>query len=530
MAGWARAGCLLAACLVTVVGLGGAARAGFDADVSAAAGALRAWDVPGAARVVASLEQAQPGHPDTLLVGGHLRLMQGDYAGAVEKLERAVAEAADDPQRRMASHYLALAVNTERETRDYVRHTTAAGHFVISHAPGVDAVLVPYAEEALESAWRELTVVFDHTPPAPVRVEIYPQVEVLGAVSPLTVEEIKTSGTIALCKYDRLMIVSPRDLVYGYTWRETLAHEFIHLLITQKSRNTVPIWLHEGLAKYYEGKWLAGGEPAMSRTSEDLLARALKADKLIPFEEMSPSMAKLPSQEATATAFAEVYTVIEFLEQRGGARVASQLLTAMRDGRDDREAVAEASRLPWARFEPAWRAHLRGRGLRTLKSRAVETPLLFKGDNTEQAELDALEQDKARRYTWLGDRLRLKQRWLAASMEYRKAAKVAGEPTPIVQSKLGYALLQLGRIDEAIAALDASLPIHDNYVLLHLYLGEAYLRKADLEGARRHLEEAVGLNPFDPDLHGRLATVYERLNMPKLAARERSHHKLVNAP
>ena len=57
----------------------------------------------------------------------------------------------------------------------------------------------------------------------------------------LTEEEIKTSGTIALCKYNRLMITSPRDLVYGYGWADTVAHELIHLLINRRSRNTVPI-------------------------------------------------------------------------------------------------------------------------------------------------------------------------------------------------------------------------------------------------------------------------------------------------
>ena len=60
----------------------------------------------------------------------------------------------------------------------------------------------------------------------------------------LTIRQIETSGTIAVCKYHRLMIISPLAAASGYSWADTLAHEFIHLVI-QKSRNTVPIWLHE---------------------------------------------------------------------------------------------------------------------------------------------------------------------------------------------------------------------------------------------------------------------------------------------
>ena len=63
--------------------------------------------------------------------------------------------------------------------------------------------------------------------------------------------------------------------------------------------------------------------------SESLLATAVQQRTLISFDAMSPSMAKLPSQEATATAFAEVFTVIEFLYERDGPGMVQRLLDAM---------------------------------------------------------------------------------------------------------------------------------------------------------------------------------------------------------
>jgi tetratricopeptide (TPR) repeat protein len=499
------------------------ARAGVQADLDAAGQAIRAWDQAGADAAVARAMAAAPGDPGVLFAAGHAALMGGRYAEAVEALEQAVHLGGGEG----AEQLLELAKATAEETREYVETLTASGRFSIRHAPGPDAVMVPYAEQVLDAAWVELTAVFGHEPPTPVRVEIYPRVEVLGAVSSLTVEEIKTSGTIALCKYNRLMITSPRDLVYGYGWADTLAHEFIHLLITQKSKNTVPIWLHEGLAKYFEGYWRRGHVPALDRRSEDLLARALADGKLISFEEMSPSMAKLPSQEATATAFAEVFTVIEFLKAAAGPSVASRLVTAMGGGASDRDAVAAVAGMPWARFEGAWKGHLQKAGLRRMDD-MFDQRLLFKGQDTEASELDALKGEAARKFVWLGDRMRLLERWKAAAKEYRKAAAEVGADVPIVASKLGYALLQLDQVDEAIAALEPPLSLYPSYMLVRVYLGEAYLRKGRYEQAREHLEAAILNNPFDPDVHGHLAKALSALGREAEAERERGAHELVN--
>lgn len=514
---------LLTACAL-LLAASAPAWAGYEADLRKANEALFAWDMGRAKAAVRRLIAARPAEGATLLAQGRLELLSGRYAEASAALERAVAAGAGPT----ALHFLEIAKATRDTTKGYLRHKTADGHFEISHAPGVDAVLVPYAEAALEASWQHLTQLFQFSPPTPIRVEIYPRVEALGAVSSLTVDEIKTSGTIALCKYNRLMIVSPRELVYGYGWQDTLAHEFIHLLVTQKSHNTVPVWLHEGLAKFYDHRWRGVSRSPLSRHSEDLLARALKDEELIPFGAMSPSMAKLPSQHATATAFAEVYTVIEFLVERSGDLIAAQLPQLLRSGKTDQDTVAALAELPWTKFEGAWKGFLRQRGLRTLKQPFAER-MLFRGDATEEDELALLEADKARDFTWLGDQLRMKGRFRAATKEYAKAAEVAGDASPIIQSKLGYALLRQGEVDRAIEALTKPLALADDYVLLHLYLGEAYLSKGELEQAREHLEHAIGLNPFDPQVHERLAMVYERLGKTDAAARERRAHQLVTS-
>jgi tetratricopeptide (TPR) repeat protein len=510
------------ASILIVISLGANAHAE-SAEQRAAEDALASWDIPEAEQIVARLNAGAPGDAKNLFLTGHLHLMKGDYQQAVDYLGQSVHASADP----LAAHYFALAKATLEETSGYTRHLTADGNFLISYPPGVDAVLVPYAEDTMARAWKALTKILDYTPERPVRIEIYPTVDVLGAVSPLTVAEIRTSGTIALCKYNRLMITSPRDLVYGYDWLDTLAHEFIHLLITKKSHNNVPIWLHEGLAKYYEVKW-RDVPPTLDRQSEALLAQAITDDKLITFEEMSPSMAKLPSQEATATAFAEVYTVIEFLNKRHGSDVAAPLVAAMGSGESDREAVSKVAGMPFDRFGRSWKAFLKQQGYRP-RDLAYDQRLLFKGKHSEQDELAELKVDKAKELVWLGDQLRLKKRWKAASKEYRRATEFVGELSPLVQGKLGLALLRTGALEQAAAELLKPIALYPRHVVLQVYLGEALVKMGRYEEAREHLEEALTINPFDPDVHGNLAIVYDQLGEHDRAAAERKAHQLVNA-
>lgn len=484
--------------------------------------ALNAWDVPTAREMIERLNAEDPADATNLYLTGHLLLLEGQYKEAADYL----AQAATKQPEPMVLHLKEIALNTMEATKGYVHHRTADGAFLISHAPGIDQILVPYAEEAIGRAWRELTRIFEFTPELPIRIELYPTVDVLGQVSPLTVAEIRTSGTIALCKYNRLMVTSPRDLVYGYDWLDTIAHELIHLLITKKSKNQVPIWLHEGLAKYYEVKWKAEAKPALDRHSEAFLAKAIGKDSLISFEAMSPSMAKLPSQEATATAFAEVWTVIAFLNERRGRDVAAELVEMMAEGKSDREAVAAVSGIPWDRFEKSWRAFLKAQGYRPMDA-DFQTRLLFKGKDTEADELAAIKIDRAREYVWLGDRMRLRNRWEAAVKEYTKATHHVGDRSPLVQGKLGFALLRAGRYEDAASELMKPLEDNPRHVVLHVYLGEALAKLGRPAEARVHLEEALTINPFDPDVHETLAEVYEALGEHEKAAEERRFHKLI---
>jgi hypothetical protein len=80
----------------------------------------------------------------------------------------------------------------------------------------------------------------------PIRVEFYRSPSDLAAVSSLSQAEVARTGTIALCKWARLMVTTPRALAYGYPWLDSINHELVHYAVSTLTRDRAPVWLQEG--------------------------------------------------------------------------------------------------------------------------------------------------------------------------------------------------------------------------------------------------------------------------------------------
>src|SRR5262249_3688795 len=124
-----------------------------------------------------------------------------------------------------------------------------------------DAVIADLAGEVLEAARDTIGDDLGWKPAGKIRVELLAKPSDLAKLSTLTETEIETTGTIALSKYEKLMVVSPRATILGYPWMDTLAHEYTHLVIAHVSHDTVPVWMHEGLARFEQTRWRAAPSP-----------------------------------------------------------------------------------------------------------------------------------------------------------------------------------------------------------------------------------------------------------------------------
>ena len=125
-----------------------------------------------------------------------------------------------------------LVYETYEETKLFA--TSESKHFIYRYQKGSDEILVHYATKVLEKSYKILGKIFNYYPKEKVLVEFYPNRESFSKISPLTIDDIAISGTVALCKYNRIMMISPGSLVRGYNWMDTLSHEYTHYILTKK--------------------------------------------------------------------------------------------------------------------------------------------------------------------------------------------------------------------------------------------------------------------------------------------------------
>ena len=483
---------------------------------------LDAWRFKDAATALAALEKAAPNAPETAYLTGYQKFLTGDYDGAVRALATAAQAAPSNPEIRSLAE---LARAARDAVKDHKEERSA--HVIIRYAPE-DAVLMPYARDTLEAAYAALHADLGFEAELPIRVEFYRSPSDLAAVSSLSVAEVARTGTIALCKWARLMVTTPRALAYGYPWLDSINHELVHYAVSTLTGDRAPVWLQEGLAKFLERRWREPPGGRIAPPMEHLLAKALRSGHLISFEAMHPSMAKLPSAEDATLAFAEVENAVAYLHEKGGMPALRDAIKRVAAGEDARQAVAAAAGGGWPEFERGWRAFMAAQRYKTFPAIDIATTHVRKANaiasGRNPAEEDALSSTlKAGapyRYLRLGNMLLRRERPRAAVAEYEKGAKAVaarpgerGDPSAswVFPVKLGRTYLALGEPDRALKALAPVLAIYPDLPWTNLIAGEAELALGDAPAAIVSLRASLATNPFDPQVHCALAAAYGKV-------------------
>jgi tetratricopeptide (TPR) repeat protein len=485
---------------------------------------LDEWRFAEGEAALTALATSRGGTAEVLYLEGYARFLAGDYSAGVAKLHAALELAPEDVNIKSLGMLVAAAdkaIEGHAEKR--------SKHFVLRHPPE-DEVLGDYALEALESALTNLSADLGFSPSRPIHVDMYRSPSDLAAVSTLTEQEVQRTGTIALCKWGRLMATSPRALSYGYPWIDSLSHELVHYVVSALSRDRSPVWLQEGLAKFLERRWRDPPSAALPPVMQHLLAKALASGKLIGFDRMHPSMAKLPTAEDASLAFAEVATAVASLHARGGMPALRQAISGVRDGLDARAAVAQAAGGSWADFERNWKAFMAAQKYRTFPGMEPVTRKFRKSAAiasrrapTEDEEILSL--NAPARYLRLGNMLLRRNRPRAAAIEYEKGSKMskaAGRGQWLFDVKLGRTYLALQQPERALKAVSDLLTMQPELPWPHLIAGQALLEKGQAKAAISALEMSLATNPFDPGVHCSLAEAYAKLADPAEAASRRT--------
>lgn len=488
-----------------------------DASLRTVDAAITAWDLDEAR---AALDRAPPGALKDLRTA-IIAVYEGDYAIAEQTLAAALASGALEKGSReeeQARLFLGLARGSQRALGPAIEVRSRDGNVIAVFADAKDAVIAPYLFDAMAEARMRIDHALGLSPTHPVRFEFLDDPAKLAMVTPLSLDNIRTTNTVGITKYRRIMMVTPRMMVYGYGWIDTAVHEYVHYVLTMRTANKAPVWLQEGLAKLLETRWRLPTTPPLEPSIAFLLHRAITRDELVTLDEMYPSVAMLPSQEKAALAYAEVQTMLQLLFERGGREALGDLLDRVAAGEDARDALAAAWGADFDTFFAQWKRTTRARtaGRRKGPLRGME----FRDPDAPQEDVDAslfgdvfshLGGGKARQHARLGVLLTLRGHFEAAAMQYEKARKAdrAVRNDPKLARRLGELYVRLEKYDRAVPLLEIAArddPEHANVAAAE---GRARLRSGDREGARAALSRAVRNNPFIPTLHCDLAALAE---------------------
>jgi hypothetical protein len=180
----------------------------------------------------------------------------------------------------------------------------------------------------------------------------------LSAMTGLPQKDAQTTGTVAVAKWGRVTLLSPRASQHGYSWRDTIAHEMTHLAVTRATIDHAPLWLQEGVAKRQETRWRDRG-PFDNRPSADaIVARGMELKLDLPLDRLGPSIAMLPSADAAMVAFAEVTSFVRYMADESPPDALSKLFAALRSGSSPDAALHDTTGATLKEWDVKWRAHL----------------------------------------------------------------------------------------------------------------------------------------------------------------------------
>ena len=484
---------------------------------------LDAWRIGEAETIAAKALRENSKSAAALEFDGRIKFYQGRYQEALSVIDRALAADSKDERRQ---GWKLLSQLTADVHKNFKRYDSA--HFSLFVDDRRDGILVPHALHTLEKSYEAIGAELGYYPKDKVRVEIAPDATNFNAISTLSLRDIEETGAVGICKFNKLMIISPRALSFGYRWVDSLSHEYLHYAIVGLTNNQAPIWLHEGMARFYETRWRKAAptkdaaEDYLTPANQTLLVQALEKNQFVGFKKMEPSLIHLETPEQVQLAYAEAASAVDFINQSRGRTGVRELLATL-NHQPTPEAIEKVYGMSFDAFETKWKSFLKAKELKPIEGSRVRRLKVRKDQKEDEdvVELREIQSVIARNRTYLADQLLAKGRAVAALSEYRRALQ-ASPQSPVILNKLGRVMVDQNRPDEALALLKKALEIEPDGVNTYVQLGRAYHATKQFKEARAVLEEAIQINPYHPLIYRLLVDSYTALGDPEKARQAKS--------
>ncbi|NIM03744.1 tetratricopeptide repeat protein [bacterium] len=486
---------------------------------------LNRWNIDKAMQFAQRAVLEKPQKADSFRLLGLAHFYQGNYEKAIEYLQTASLMEPGNAQRKRLLYFVEGTKEITEEFSDY-----SSEHFAL-HLADKDNLLVEYALEALEKAYQEIQKELNYFPEEKILVEVYPTTEGFTHASSLSPRQIEVSGAIGICKFNRIMIISPRCLVYGYRWLDALAHEFIHYVLAKLTGLNMPLWLNEGLAKYHETRWRVQQPNYLIPVYKNALSVAARERKWVDFWKMKRGMPSLESREEVILAFAQVSLAVDYLLRHQGRNKLTHFLHELgKTAGKGKEESFEQMEKRWdalfrrffgmdqKKFQGILKDFLQEMDLEQTPGVALDS-FKLKEEGKEVDELEEYIGVGARGHVRLGDMYRQRRRHNVALIQYEKGLRK--EPNNhVILNKIGKTCSELGRFGEAEESFKKSLQVNPNYGPTYTNLATLYFIQEKLIPALENYQESNHINPFNPLIHKYMGLIHYRLGEEAKAKRE----------
>lgn len=366
----------------------------------------------------------------------------------------------------------------------------ASNAFVVSWIHPRDELIVDALLSHIENAHTPLGSAFGLSTKNKrlVPVEIYPDLKSFSEVSGLSMARFKATGTIALTLDQRLMILSPRVLVQGYPWAETVVHEYVHYLIREISPELIPIWLHEGVAQMYQGF------PYKTRVSLEpsqwgLFSKYKKQRQLLSLKTLMEPFPYRKNPEEASLAYVQALLFSQWLDQQCGVVKLIELIESL--GQTEK-GLEKCTKMTAQQIEAKFIPEILG-SYKIPNGSEIE---FFARDltasdtfNSEGAKLDR----RSRNFAQLSQELFKQGRYKPAIVEMEKAFQLTSVRPPSWSRHLALSYEKSGNSDKARSILEASLQIYPEDAASWFLTAQHHKKPLDMWKA---LLRAFFINPF----------------------------------
>ena len=312
---------------------------------------LARLDTQGAERAV---REAMKQGPRMSVQLARIAVHRGQPKVALRLLEGAGGEAASGEGRELR----AIALGLVRATEGAVERSTEDGALRVQFQHPSDVVLLPWIAETIAAARRVTGEAMGHPWDTPTYLVLVRDQQTLAEATGLPYESARTTGTLAIAKWGRVTMLSPRATEGGFPWRDTLVHELAHLTLTAVTADRAPLWLQEGMAKDLETRWRAREPFDEVPAPESVVLEADAKGELLSLDRLGPSVAMLPSAKAAGVAFAAATSFVRHLRGELGPERWSTYLHALATSRAD-DVLLETTGKSFTAWQGAWLATLR---------------------------------------------------------------------------------------------------------------------------------------------------------------------------